>query len=411
MNSINSERIDALTAVSPAPAGTPHGLLIFGGALALLSLLTLLKAPINILWIAALALTEWGHFIWLIPAGLFFFAGSRATPDYWTGGYALLSVILLWTPLLRALPVARHLPDDLRQAFGNAPARLAEQAPARAHAISLRDLFLGVSSPPVSMESYVYANTKAGPLSMDLYHPRGPASLTLPAVLIVHGGSWKTGSRKEFQPLNRYLAARGYLVAAIDYRLAPGSTFPAAREDIFAAIDYLTHRASALGWDGRQLVIVGRSAGGQIALSAAYAGKYPVIKGAIVYYTPNDLVLGYTVPGNPLIINSRKVISDYLGGTLQQVPQAYEDASPLRAVNSATPPTLMIHGVRDELVWAIHEDRLSAQLKKAGRPYYYLRLPWATHGCDINFSGPSGQLSTFAVERFLANVMPHKESV
>jgi acetyl esterase/lipase len=66
---------------------------------------------------------------------------------------------------------------------------------------------------------------------------------------------------------------------------------------------------------------------------------------------------------------------------------------------------LVIHGVRDELVWVVHSDRLSQRLSAAGRPYLYLRLPWATHGCDANFQGPSGQLSLYAIERFLAAVL------
>jgi len=65
----------------------------------------------------------------------------------------------------------------------------------------------------------------------------------------------------------------------------------------------------------------------------------------------------------------------------------------------------MIHGARDELVSPQHEDRLSKRLTEAGRPYFYLRLPWATHGCDANFIGPCGQLSTYAIERFLASLL------
>jgi len=50
----------------------------------------------------------------------------------------------------------------------------------------------------------------------------------------------------------------------------------------------------------------------------------------------------------------------------------------------------------------MHRDRLA----RAGRPHLFLRLPWATHGCDVNFSEPCGQISTYAIERFLAAVLP-----
>ena len=132
----------------------------------------------------------------------------------------------------------------------------------------------------------------------------------------------------------------------------------------------------------------------EIALSAAYAETDPTVKGVVVFYTPNDLKWAYSIPSNPLIMNSQKVIETYLGGTPVDHPDIYEAASPLLLVNAKTPPTLMIHGSRDELVWALHEERLSKRLMEARRPYLYLKLPWATHGCDANFSGPCGQLST-----------------
>ena len=59
----------------------------------------------------------------------------------------------------------------------------------------------------------------------------------------------------------------------------------------------------------------------------------------------------------------------------------------------------------DELVFVKQSERLDARLAAARRPHFFLQLPWATHGCDYNFNGPCGQLSTYAIERFLAVVM------
>jgi acetyl esterase/lipase len=66
---------------------------------------------------------------------------------------------------------------------------------------------------------------------------------------------------------------------------------------------------------------------------------------------------------------------------------------------------LLIHGGRDELVSPRQSERLAERLAEAGVPHFVLRLPWATHAGDFNFSGPMGQISTYAVERFLAAVM------
>ncbi len=381
----------------------------------LISLLTVLKAPMKPLWFVALGATEWGHWM-AIGSLLFAFWNWRKGPRWdAASGWALMAAGLYLTPLGRAAVVARQLPRGLASSFGNALPQESLRAPARLTPLAFTDLFKGVRSPNVRVKTMVYTTINGKPLSLDLYapltlpSPRGEGRVArgvrgLPAVIVVHGGSWQSGERGEFPDLSRYLAARGYIVASIDYRLAPGAVFPAQEEDVFSAIAYLKNHAQTIGLDKTRIVLLGRSAGGQIALSAAYAQKEPAIKGVIVFYAPNDLEWGYSIVGNPLIINSQKVIATYLGGTPEQVPGKYQAASPLHFVNKNTLPTLMIHGVRDELVWAQHEERLSKRLTEAGRPYFYLRLPWATHGCDANFSGPCGQLSAYAVERFLATV-------
>ena len=102
------------------------------------------------------------------------------------------------------------------------------------------------------------------------------------------------------------------------------------------------------------------------------------------------------------MLDSRKVLEDYLGGTPAQKPEVYAAASPSNFVNATTPPTLLIHGRLDPIVWPEQSERLAARLKENGRPYFHLYLPWATHGCDANLHGPSGQLSLYAIDRFLA---------
>jgi acetyl esterase/lipase len=74
-------------------------------------------------------------------------------------------------------------------------------------------------------------------------------------------------------------------------------------------------------------------------------------------------------------------------------------------VGHATPPTLLINGLRDELVSPFHGEFLSDRLLRARVAHLYLRLPWAVHGCDYIFRGPCGQMTTYAVERFLDAVL------
>jgi acetyl esterase/lipase len=383
------------------------------GLVALISLLTIFKAPAKPLWYLAVGVTEWGHMVAFGSLLLALLAWKLNRSWGAASWLALIATILYLTPLIRAMRVAQALPNQLNVRFGAVSPREAAEAPIRSQPLSFLDLYKGISSPTIRISSHVYATRNGVPLSLDLYEPatRPQGEGLMPAIVVVHGGSWQSGKRGELSALSRYLAARGYLVASIDYRFAPQAHFPAQRDDLFEAISYLKNNANAFQLDKNQFVLLGRSAGGQIALSAAYDQKDPAIKGVIVFYTPNDLLWGYSIPSNPLIMNSQRVIERYLGGTPSSVPDNYRNASPLLFVNATTPPTLMIHGDRDELVWEKHDERLSKRLEDTGRPYFYLRLPWATHGCDANFSGPSGQLSTYAVERFLAYVVPSPNEV
>jgi acetyl esterase/lipase len=151
-------------------------------------------------------------------------------------------------------------------------------------------------------------------------------------------------------------------------------------------------------------VLLGRSAGGQLALSVAYADPDPAIRGVVSFYAPTDMKYSYEHPSNPWVLDSRAVLEAYLGGNPAQASGTYEAASPIRFVSAGTVPTLLVHGGRDELVFPVQSERLAVRLAQAQRPHYVLRLPWATHGCDVHFNGPCGQISTYAVERFLSAV-------
>jgi acetyl esterase/lipase len=262
---------------------------------------------------------------------------------------------------------------------------------------------LGVRSPRVRRSRMSYAARAEGALELDLYQPAAQGSAA-PCIIVVHGGSWAGGDSTQLAGLNGYLAARGYVVAALTYRLAPEHPFPAARDDVLAAIAYLQERAPELGIDPRRLVILGRSAGAQLALLVAYTAGNPAIRGAIGFYGPADLAYGHAHPARKSVIDSVGVIERYLGGSPSAVLGTYRAAAPISHVQPGGPPTLLIHGRRDTLVAPIQSQMLAARLAEAGCRHMLLELPWAEHACDANLSGPSGQLSTYAIERFLAAV-------
>jgi acetyl esterase/lipase len=369
----------------------------------LVSLLAVFPAPTTRLWMLAIGVTEWGHVLALISLVPLLpgWRGSKIGRIAAVAGIA--AAMLSLTPLLRSIPVAHKLPAQLNNAFGEAPLMAGVDSQTQSTPLSVRGLILGVSLPSVSKKSLVYVVRDSESLTLDLFQGSGEHAPT-PCLIVIHGGSWQNGDSTELDPLNSYLAARGYTVASVNYRLGPEHPFPAALEDVRAAINYLKANAAVLGLDAGRFVLLGRSAGGQLALLSAYTAHDPSIRGVVSLYGPADLIYAYAHPANPMVFDSRGALEAYLGGNPDQARSQYDAASPINFVGADTPPTLLIHGGRDELVSPAQSERLAGVLESAGRQRLLLILPWATHGCDFNFSGPCGQISTFAVERFLARV-------
>ena len=370
-----------------------RGRMVYAIVFLLLSLLSVFRAPEYHLWMMAIIVTEWGHMLAVLSLLPFAPGWSTTRGGRYSVVVSLAASFLFLTPLIRSKTVAANLPKNMEAVFG--PSDISSKP------LSLKNLLIGVPLSPIRQTTEQYARSCGEVFSLELYRPVS-ALKPSPLILVVHGGSWQSGSRLELDPLSRYLAARGYAVASVDYGLAPRSIFPGPVEDIRDALSFLRRRSSEFGLDTTRVVLLGRSAGAQIALAAAHDPEpLPGLKGEIVFYGPNDLFLAWRVPGPKRMIDSRKLLRQYLGGSPAEQPERYTQASPLLSAGKRSPPTLMIHGGRDEMVWPVHEYRLSEKLKAAGVPHYFLNMPWATHGCDYNFNGPCGQLSTYAVESFL----------
>ena len=191
----------------------------------------------------------------------------------------------------------------------------------------------------------------------------------------------------------------------MNYRFAPKYHYPAPVEDFNEVLAYINRKAADWNIDTTNIVLIGRSAGGQIALQAAYTQNIPQIKGVVSFYAPADMAWGARIVTNKLVLDADKVLSEYIGGSVHDVPEKYDASSAPPFVGKSTPPTLLIHGQNDAMVAYNHSVRLKRKLDEHHIPNYLLDLPTATHGCDYNFSGPSGQTSTFAIERFIHAVI------
>lgn len=359
----------------------------------LLSLLVLFRAPTSLLWYVSILVTEFSWVFILLAGGLLFWRTGHFRLHCTALGCA--TVLLLLLPYWQAWTLSRKLPGEFQKAFATTE-NLTLQRP-----FNLFQVFTGIGAKRVSPTTYTY--DAAHQLTLDFY----PAQQTgnRPCVITIHGGSWAGGDNRQLAELNSEIAKWGYHVASINYRLAPDFHFPAPLEDVQAALLYLQNQAAKLFIVPTKFVLLGRSAGGQIALSAAYTLNDSAIKGVIDFYGPTDMVWGYANPTNPMVLDSRKIMEDYLGGTYNQVPEQYVRSSATETVTSHTPPTLMIYAENDPLVSPRHGTRLSRKLELLRLPFFALYLPWATHGFDYTLNGPGGQLSTWTVKQFLHAVL------
>jgi acetyl esterase/lipase len=361
------------------------------GSVAMASL-TFWRAPTTGLWKASILAGEFGHLLVVLPVAI----GAVA---WWQGG-SLRGVIAgvcvvaaagLLRPVVQAMWIAQALPAKLEAAFGKVAMERA--------AFSAGGLFTRATE-RVPVETRLVA---AG-LPMGFYRAVGRAGAA-PCVVMIHGGGWDNGDRGQLPEVNHHLARRGYAVAAVSYRLAPATRWPGQADDVRTAIAYLKANAAELGIDPTRLVLMGRSAGGQLATAVAYGRHDSAVRGAVSFYGPHDQVFAWGFSREDDILNAVKLLRQYLGGSPEEAAEAYRTSSAyLIATKENAVPTLMVHGAMDSMVWHKQSERMHAKLDGLGVPNAFVSLPWATHACDFNPRGPSGQLSWYALEWFLAAV-------
>lgn len=363
--------------------------------LLLLSILALYKAKTYHLWLISILVTEFplifsGLSILLVISGI------------WANHYQLegtligiLASVLFLIPVVQAGAISKTLESQLNKAYGSDA--LSDKKP-----FMVSGMISGRNTRKSNFKEYTYCSHSDNALKLDFYSAKAEGKQ--PCVLVIHGGSWKSGDNKQLPELNSYLADSGYHAAVINYRLAPKYQNPSPVEDVKSALDFLQRNANDLRVDMDNIVLLGRSAGAQIALLAAYILKHPGIKGVIDFYGPADMVWGYAAPAKRLVMDSRKVMEDYLGGSYDKVPDNYAASSPLNFISAMSVPTLIIHGKNDVLVSYDHSVRLQNKLNENGVRNYILSLPWATHAFDYTLNGPGGQLSTYAVLKFLNSI-------
>jgi triacylglycerol lipase len=209
----------------------------------------------------------------------------------------------------------------------------------------------------------VYKKAEHRLLRGDLYVPK--AEGTYPAVLLLHGGGWKAGSKKQMIYHAKRLAPNGYVAFAIDYRLAPRYKFPTQFEDCRDAIRFLREHASGFKIDPQRIAAFGYSAGGHLACLLGTVEE-PVKAEDALTSRVQAVVAGGAPCDFEIVPADADLLAYWLGGSRVELPAVYRAASPIKAVSPDDAPTLFYHGERDTLVPSFSAKRMMQRLAESG---------------------------------------------
>jgi acetyl esterase/lipase len=255
-----------------------------------------------------------------------------------------------------------------------------------------------------------YSNPDGQHLQLDLAWPKGDGPF--PAVICIHGGGFRAGTRQGYDGLCIKLAQKGYVAATVTYRLAPKYQFPAAIFDVKAAVRWMRANAAKYHIDPERIGVTGGSAGGHLAQFLGVTGGVQRFEGdggnaeqssrvacVVNYFGPSDFTKSYGKS-----VDAAQVLPLFLGADLEHARRKHIEASPLYWVTPDAAPTLCIHGTEDkyvaheQAVWIV--DRLKASAVEAE----LLTLEGAGHG----FRGADAEKADKAMFEFFDKHLKNK---
>jgi acetyl esterase/lipase len=299
----------------------------------------------------------------------------------------LLSAAALLAPLLaHAAPCVEPAPDPTNTYdFAHTYTKLVRHYPFIR--IASADLPAGVTK--LADQTYVQYGTRC--LKLDLYlPPAARAGQTVPVVVIVHGGGWRSGFRSEFAPMAVRLAQRGYAAATIDYRLSGEALYPAAIHDARAAVRWVRSHAGQYHLDPGRIALAGGSAGGQIASLAGVTGQLDKfdpgaasspVSSAVQAIVNIDGLSDFTSPAARANEDDPKkkpsAAGMWFGGRYADKTALWTEASPIQYVRAGMPPILFINSAQAR--FSVGRDEMIARMNKVGVASRVVLLPDTPH--------------------------------
>lgn len=235
-------------------------------------------------------------------------------------------------------------------------------------------------------------------LLLDVFYPEDKNKRNQIALLFIHGGGWRTGSRTQHYPLARQLAQLGYTVFTPEYRLSTEALFPAAVYDLKAAIRWVKENAEQYSIDTTRICAAGFSAGGELAAFLGVTGNLPLFEGTQGLTTTGtnvqavidiDGILSFVHPESAEGDDSKRTSAAtyWLGYPRKGYEKIWETASSLSYVTAFTPPTLFLnssvarmHAGREDYISVLRSFNIYTEVHEFEKAPHAFCLfePWFT---------------------------------
>ncbi len=213
-------------------------------------------------------------------------------------------------------------------------------------------------------ERITYSQVGNHELKLDAFvpHAEGPH----PAVLVVHGGAWRSGNRKQLRGYATTLAERGFVSFAIDYRLAPANKFPAQIDDCRNAVKWIRKNAAEYKTDPARLGAIGYSAGGHLGSLLGTTGEAPTAENGNIDTRLQAVVAGGAPTDFRWFPDGGNWAEFLMGGNIKSMPEKFKAASTAAFIDEKDSPMFFFNGDKDRLVPLIWSKPCCDSLKRAG---------------------------------------------
>ncbi|WP_291102665.1 MULTISPECIES: alpha/beta hydrolase [unclassified Flavobacterium] len=240
----------------------------------------------------------------------------------------------------------------------------------------------------VEDKGIIYKNIASRFLLLDAFYLKSDKAN--PAVILLHGGGWKSGDKSHMEPLAVEIASKGYSCFTVEYRLSPEAKYPAAIFDVKSAIQFIKTNAAKFNVDTSRVAVLGCSSGGQMAaLVGATNGDKSFEEGNSIYKSSTNVQAVIDIDGILAFKHPQSkegtVASLWLNGNYDENPETWQSASALTHANKHNPPILFVnsdmerfHAGRDDMILILNKFGIYNEVKRINNsPHsFWLFQPW-----------------------------------